>query len=256
MLVVLPTLLLGAYYVFVAADIYESEARFLVRNRGGGGGGGDSGGARTGSLASAILGKGGGGEEARAMMTYLDSPAALIELRKDVDLIGLWRAPEADALARLWWETPQIEWLLWYFRRRVVVELDTETNVLKLRVQAFRPQDAQSLAQRILDMSEGRRGGREASARRARGADRLPRARGGLRSAGFRGWSGVRHYRAHLCVDAGAYRAERAARLHASRQPAAATPPEPYRDAGVADRDRTPARHSRRRGSDPAGRSL
>jgi capsular polysaccharide transport system permease protein len=156
LLVLLPTMLLGAYYVFVAADIYESEARFLVRNRGGGGGGGgDGGGGRAGALANAILGKGAGGEEARAMMAYLDSPAALMELRKETDLIALWRAPEADALARLWWTNPQIEWLLWYFRRRVVVELDTETNVLKLRVQAFRPEDAQALARQVLEMSEG-----------------------------------------------------------------------------------------------------
>jgi len=106
-------------------------------------------------MASLFLGARGGGEESRAMIAYLDSPAAIEALKKDIDLISLWRAEEADSLARLWWDKPQIEWLLWYFRRRVMVELDSETNVLKLRVQAFRPQDAQRLAQQVLVASEG-----------------------------------------------------------------------------------------------------
>ena len=107
------------------------------------------------ALASAFMGGRTSGEESRAMIAYLDSPAALAALQREIDLVSLWRVPEADELAKLWWDKPQIEWLLWYFRRRVLVELDSETNVLKLHVQAFRPQDAQRLAQQILTVSEG-----------------------------------------------------------------------------------------------------
>lgn len=161
LMVLLPTLLLGGYYAFVASNIYESEARFLVRSRGGSGGSGGSdmgavaGGGRSAALASAFMGGRTSGEESRAMIAYLDSPAALAALQREIDLVSLWRVPEADELAKLWWDKPQIEWLLWYFRRRVLVELDSETNVLKLHVQAFRPQDAQRLAQQILTVSEG-----------------------------------------------------------------------------------------------------
>lgn len=155
LLVVVPTLALGAYYAFVAAPIYESEARFLVRNRGGGGGAESGGGGRGAGMAGAFTSARPGAEESRAMIAYLDSPAGMRALQREIDFVALWRTPEADALARLWWETPQVEWLLWYFRRRVIVELDVETSVLKLRVQAFRPEDARVLAQQVLVVSEG-----------------------------------------------------------------------------------------------------
>lgn len=157
LLVVLPTLIAGAYYAFVASDIYESEARFIVRTRSGGGGGGggsDGGGGRVAAMASLFTNAGPGQEEARAVVAYLDSTAAVAALRQNLDLVELWRRPEADFLARLWWERPEIEWLLWYFRRRVMVDFDPETSVLRLRVQAFRPQDAQQLAQRVMQISE------------------------------------------------------------------------------------------------------
>ncbi|MGG5823016.1 capsule biosynthesis protein [Falsiroseomonas sp. HW251] len=160
LLVVLPTVALAGYFVFVAADVYESEARFLVRNRsssaagGGSTGSGDaSAGGRMAAL-SALTAARPGQDEARAIMSYLDSPAALIALRREVDYVSLWRAPEADFLARLWWEQPPLEWMLWYFRRRVAVEQDADTGVLKLRVQAFQAADARLLAQQVLRISE------------------------------------------------------------------------------------------------------
>jgi capsular polysaccharide transport system permease protein len=155
LLVLLPTLLVGAYYVFYAANIYESEARFLVRNRGGGGGGGiDALGGRAGGIASAISGARGGMEESRAVVSWIGSYAAVTSMRNDMDLVEIWRRPEADALAELWWETPQLEWLAWYFRRRVIVSLDPETGVMQLRVHAFRPADAHRLAEEVLRRSE------------------------------------------------------------------------------------------------------
>ena len=161
LLVVLPTLLVGGYYAFIAADIYESEARFLVRSRSSGGSATSSGGmldaaggGRAAALAGALSGAKPGGDEARAIVSYLESHAALAALQKRIDLIALWRAPEADAIAKLWWEQPQLEWMLWYFRRRVVVDFDPETSVLKLHVHAFRPGDAQALAQAVLAVSE------------------------------------------------------------------------------------------------------
>lgn len=159
LLVVLPTVALGAYYTFYAAGIYESEARFLVRNRSSGSSGGSTAsgdasvGGRMAALSALAAGRP-GQDEARAIMSYLDSPAALIALRREVDYPTLWRAPEADLLSRLWWEKPPIEWMLWYFRRRVAVEQDTDTGVLKLRVQAFRPGDARLLAEQVLRVSE------------------------------------------------------------------------------------------------------
>jgi capsular polysaccharide transport system permease protein len=160
LLVLLPTAIAAAYFYVVAAPIYESEARFLVRGRGGGGGGGLDAGAGGGSgraaaMAGIFAGARPGAEEARAVISYLDSYAAVLDARAEADLIELWRRPEADRLARLWWEEPQLEWLAWYFRRMIRTTFDAETNVLTLKVHAFRPADAQDLAERMLRLSEG-----------------------------------------------------------------------------------------------------
>jgi capsular polysaccharide transport system permease protein len=156
LLVLLPTLLVAGYFYIVAAPIYESEGRFLVRNRGGGGGPSmmDAGGSRGGAIAGLFAAARPGLEESRAVVSFLDSHAAVAAMQRDHDLVGIWRRPEADRLARLWWEEPQAEWLLWYFRRRVHVVFDAETGVMQLRVHAFRPGDAQALAQAILQASE------------------------------------------------------------------------------------------------------
>lgn len=160
LLVLLPTLVAATYFYVIAAPIYESEARFLVRGRTGGSGGAaaaleGAGGGRGAALAGLVAGARAGGEEARAVLAYLDSHAAVSALRAEADLVEIWRRPEADRLARLWWEEPQLEWLTWYFRRMVRTVFDSETNVLTLRVHAFRPGDAQDLAERLLRLSEG-----------------------------------------------------------------------------------------------------
>jgi capsular polysaccharide transport system permease protein len=159
LLVLLPTLLTAGYYVFVAADIYESEARFLVRNRGSGGSGGggnplDALGGRVAPLASAIGGARPAMEESRAVTAWATSHAAVTAMQREMDLVEIWRRDEADPIAMLWWEQPQLEWLLWYFRRRVMITLDAETGVMQLRVHAFRPDDAQAMAREVLRLAE------------------------------------------------------------------------------------------------------
>lgn len=156
LLVLLPTLLAGAYYGFVAADLYESEARFQVRHRSGGGSAPvDFGGGRAAAIAGAITGASRPtSEESQAVAAWVDSPAAIAALQRELDLLEIWRRPEADPLQKLWWEAPQLEWLLWYFRQRVRMTFDPETGVMTLQAQAFRPGDAQLLAQQVLRLSE------------------------------------------------------------------------------------------------------
>lgn len=155
LLVVLPTLLVGAYYALIAADIYESEARFLVRNR-----------TATAPSLAAEMGGGAsplagffptsrtGTEEARAVSAFIDSHAAVAALRRNIDLVELWRRPEADLIARLRYEAPEAERLLRYYRQRVRIVTDPDTGVLVLRAQAFRPEDARLLTQDLLRLSE------------------------------------------------------------------------------------------------------
>lgn len=154
LLVLLPTLAVGVYFYGFAANIYESEARFVVRNRGSGQANPMAEIAGASRMASLFPATRTGSEEGRAVVAYMDSHAAVAALKGSLDLVDLWRRPEADLIARLWWDQPQAEWLLWYYRRRVRMVLDPDTGVMILRAQAFRPEDAQTLSRALLALSE------------------------------------------------------------------------------------------------------
>jgi len=148
LLVLLPTLLAAVYFFLLAAPQYESEARFVVRGRhaqAAGGGIGEmmmSAGFRPAS------------EEAMGIRDYLQSHDAIAALRDRLDLVGIFRRPEADPIARLWWAEPSAERLLDYFRRMVTAEYDSSSGITALRVRSFRAEDSRLLATELLRLSE------------------------------------------------------------------------------------------------------
>ena len=82
LLVLLPTLAVGVYFYGFAANIYESEARFVVRNRGSGQANPIADMAAGASrMASLFPSARTGGEEGRAVVAYVDSHAAVAALR-------------------------------------------------------------------------------------------------------------------------------------------------------------------------------
>jgi capsular polysaccharide transport system permease protein len=85
---------------------------------------------------------------------YLRSHDAVAELRRRLPLTEMYRRPEADLVARLWWEDPSAERLLDYFARMVAVEYDTSSGISALKVRAFRPEDARQIAENLLGLSE------------------------------------------------------------------------------------------------------
>jgi len=149
--VVLPTLLAALYYFVIAADQYESEARFVVRStqaqmpQG------------TGGLGQ-VLGLAGVLNDSQAqsfsVSDYLGSHDAVGALHDKVDLVSLFRRPEADFVSRLWWPDPSPETLLRYYRRQVTVSFSQDTGITTLRVHAFRPDDARELARWLLTFGE------------------------------------------------------------------------------------------------------
>jgi capsular polysaccharide transport system permease protein len=137
------------YYLGIAADQYVSEARFTIRTHDGGG--------QAASPLGELLGGAGmrsGGDPGLAVRDYLQSLDALNELRRHVDVIAVWRRPEADVLSRLWWEDPPAELLLWYFRRMVTVVYEPTVGITILEVRAFRAEDARVIAERLLLQAE------------------------------------------------------------------------------------------------------
>ena len=147
--VVLPTLLAALYLFAVAAPQYVSESRFMLRGQQ--------------RSASSLLGEAlnqsgfrSASEDATGLRDYLLSHDAVQELRQRLPLVEIFRRPEADPLARLWFERPQAERLLDYYRRQVKAELDASSGLTTLRVRTFRPEDSLELSRALLALGEAR----------------------------------------------------------------------------------------------------
>jgi capsular polysaccharide transport system permease protein len=135
-----------------------SEAHYLVRAQGGtqtsggglaallgGGGGGGLGGAT-----------GGGGAEANSVSDYLTSHDVVEVLNRRLNLVAIFRRPEADLLSRLWEETPTPETLLRFYQRQVDIYFDADTGITDLKVRTFRPADSYAIARTLLALGEQR----------------------------------------------------------------------------------------------------
>lgn len=148
LLVVLPTLIAGIYLYGFAAGQYVSETRFVVRGRQE---------TRVASTLSDMIGAAGfkqSSEESLAVRDFLQSHDALRALDRNVDLIGLYRRPEADLLFRLWFSNPPIEFLQFYHRQMNTISHDATSGITTLQARAFRPEDAHRLAEEQLRLSE------------------------------------------------------------------------------------------------------
>ena len=152
--VIAPTLLLSGYLYLFAADQYISEAHFLVKSQG----------TSTPSPAtgiSAALGLGGaaGGAaagEAQSVSDYLTSHDVVDALQKRMNLVEIFRRPEADLLSRLPVAQPTPEFLLRFYQQQVDVYYDTETGITTLKSRAFRPEDAYLLSRTLMTLGEQR----------------------------------------------------------------------------------------------------
>jgi len=151
LIVGLPTLIASIYYFLWASDQYVSEAQFVVRGQGSS--------LMAPSLLGAMMGGSGGlhasQDDLQSVDDFIVSHDAVRELQGRMDLVGMFRRPEADAIARLWPSHPTAEKLLKYYQGKISVEFDTDTGISTLKVRAFRPHDAQEIASTLLTLSEG-----------------------------------------------------------------------------------------------------
>ncbi len=151
--VLVPTLLAALYLVVIASNQYESEAVFVVR-------GTQSDGPRGGSLTE-LLGIAGGGSPAqaenRSIGQYLLSHDALKALKaQKIDLVAVFRRAEADPISRLWYADPTAETLLEYYQDHIFLTYDPDDGMTRLRVRAFRRDDALAIASALLKLGENR----------------------------------------------------------------------------------------------------
>ena len=156
--VFLPTLLAAAYLYLIASDQYVSEAHFTVRSQSSGASGATP--TSSGGLSS-LFGGGGGGSlaavgDSLTVVDYLQSHDAVEALQKRLDLVALFRRPEADILSRLSIARPTPEFLYNYYQGQVQVLFDQDTGITTMTARAFRPQDAYAIASQLLLLGERR----------------------------------------------------------------------------------------------------
>ncbi|MFT8553810.1 MAG: lipopolysaccharide biosynthesis protein [Zymomonas mobilis] len=151
-IVIFPLLFLSFYYLLIASNQYESEAHFVVRSDG------QNAMPATGlSQMMGALGSSGGSQtEGVSVNDYLESHDVVAKLQSQLNLVEMFRRPEADIFSRLWFSDPTPEMLLKYYLNHVKVKYETETGITNVKVRAFRPKDAYILAETLLKLGEER----------------------------------------------------------------------------------------------------
>ncbi len=145
--VIAPTVAVTLYLFLIAAPQYVSESKFLIRTA-------------QPTVSAASLGSLLGGaatpataEEGASVRAYLLSHDAAQALRRQVDILTMFKRPRLDFYARLNGD-PTAEGLLSYYKRQVKVKADRSTGVTTLTVRAFAPGDARAISEALLVQSE------------------------------------------------------------------------------------------------------
>lgn len=149
LVVMLPTVVVAIYYLLIASPQYVSEARFLVRSKSQ---------EQPSSLGIALQGVGLSSNQTDSFTVheYVRSRDAVADLESRADLKAMLTRPGVDMLSRFPrpGERDTLDSLHKALDRFVMVGYDSTTGLSTLRVKAFRPEDAQEMAQILLDGGE------------------------------------------------------------------------------------------------------
>ena len=147
-----PTLVAAVYYFGIASNLYMSEADFVVR-----GPGTEKSLGIAGMMSSSSSGEQPGQDEALIVQKFIMSRDAVRKLAGHDDLRAVLDRPEGDVVSRfpgiMSWRN-DFEALYKAYSRFVEVDIDGETGVSVLKVKAYRPEDAEKIAQALVTYSE------------------------------------------------------------------------------------------------------
>lgn len=148
---VVPTALAVIYYGFVASDRYVSEAHFIVRSV-------DKPASEGIGAFLQDFGITRANDDAFAIQDYIHSRDAMQAIMRRIDLRRVWSPEGADFWSRYGAlrRADTDEALFRYYKDKVQVEKNLETGITTLKVDAYRPQDAQAILGMILELSEAR----------------------------------------------------------------------------------------------------
>lgn len=147
--VALPTLIAAVYFLLIASPRYVSEARFVVRAAAQ---------EQPSTLGVALQGVGlsSNSTDSFVVHEYIRSRDALADLAPRYDVAAILARPGVDVLSRYpaFGKSASGESLYKAFENYVTVGYEGSTGISTLRVEAFRPDDAQALALALLDGGE------------------------------------------------------------------------------------------------------
>ncbi|XWN33193.1 MAG: hypothetical protein ROR55_09035 [Devosia sp.] len=149
LVVLLPALLAGLFYGFVASDQYATQSSFAVR------------GASSSSSAVDItslfsMGAGGASSESAdsyILQEYIHSREMVEALVSEANFLEIYSRPNVDAYYRLDPSVP-IEGLVEYWQTMSAVVFDVDTGIISLTIRAFRPGDAEVITRKVIEKSE------------------------------------------------------------------------------------------------------
>lgn len=147
--VLVPTVIAFLYTVTLASEQFVSEARFAVRSP-------DvkpSPASDALSMLSSFTGVRSTTQDAFIVADYIRSRTIIEDLGGKSAVAEIYSRRGVDWISRLK-STASLEDTLFYWRRKVLVAIDTQSNIVTLRVFAFNREDAKSLADRIVQRSE------------------------------------------------------------------------------------------------------
>jgi capsular polysaccharide transport system permease protein len=134
-----------AYWLFIASDRYVSTAHIVIQRT-------DlATGTTNGDLASLIGGVSGANRADQLMMrNYLLSIGLLQKLDKELDLRSHFSDWRRDPFSRFLFANAPVEWLHRYYLSRVSVELNDYDGVLVVNAQAYTPDMAKAISEKLV----------------------------------------------------------------------------------------------------------
>lgn len=137
-----------AYWLIFASDRYVSEANVIIRKT-------DSVGAPSFDLGMLVSGVASVDRANQLLLRdYLLSVDMLKKLDKSLDLRTHYSSSEHDLVSRMWFHDTSMEWFYRHYLRRVEVEFDEFSGVLRIKVQAYSPEMAQAITEQLVQEGE------------------------------------------------------------------------------------------------------
>ena len=146
LIVVLPFLMVAAYYAFWVSERYVSTTQLIVKENG----------AEQnvdGTLGLLMPGISGNSQDAYLVVNYIQSLDMALYLNETLELVEYYKSGRHDYFSRLPADASQ-EGYLEYYREHIGVSFDEVTGIVTIEAQAFEPDFAQELVQTITRKSE------------------------------------------------------------------------------------------------------